>query len=725
VQQLECHRNEKEAQALIDCLTYNGQYDPHAILGLHIHDEKHSVIRLWRPGAKEIFLEFKGKVVQASLVHEAGLFEYIVPKNTTYKDYRVFHSSGLSTHDPYSFWPTFGEIDRHLFTKGVHYELHRKMGARCLSCDGVDGVAFTVWAPSAKSVSLVCDTNHFDGRVNPMRSLGSSGVWELFMPGLTIGEKYKFEIQAQSGELCIKSDPFALSTELRPKSASIVSAIDDHIWQDHEWMQNRAKQTLNRPINIYEVHLGSWKRKDNAFLSYRELAVELAEYCKNMGYTHVELLPIAEHPLDESWGYQVTGFFAVTSRFGTPQDFQFFVDHMHKNNIGVIVDWVPGHFPTDDFALSRFDGTCLYEHEDPRQGFHPHWNTAIFNFGRLEVSNFLLASSLLWLDAYHVDGLRVDAVASMLYLDYGRDEGAWIPNKYGAKENLEAIEFLKHANSVIHDRHPGVLTIAEESTAFAGISHPLEYNGIGFDFKWNMGWMNDTLRYITKDSFFRTYHHNDVTFGLLYAFTEKFVLVFSHDEVVHGKRSLLSKMPGDLWQKFANVRLLLSYQICQPGKKLLFMGGEIGQWNEWYCNTELDWMLLEYPMHQGLQECVKECNHLYLHEEALYAEDLQPQGFEWIDFHDEKNSVIAYLRKGNGKTLLCVHNFTPQYHPEYDLSVQGATHIEECFNTDDTRFGGSGKSHGACHLHKNEAGRSESVTVSIAPLATTIYRVWY
>lgn len=713
----------QDMDTLIQRLTYTAQHDPHAILGLHSR-EGQKVIRLWRPGATEIHLEVFGKMVNAALVHEAGLFEYVVPKECTARDYRTFHQSGLLAHDPYAFWPTFGELDQYLFGRGVHYSLHRQMGGRICVHQGIEGVKFSVWAPSAKAVSLVCDTNHWDGRLLPMRSLGGCGIWEIFVPGLTDGEKYKFEVKTHSGALLVKSDPYALHSELRPNSASVVRGIDSHIWQDSDWMQSRKLGTINRPINIYEVHLGSWRKDEWRFINFREIAHQLARYCKDMGYTHVELLPIAEHPLDESWGYQVTGFFAVTSRFGTPTDFQYFVDHLHQNNIGVILDWVPGHFPTDEFSLANFDGTCLYEHSDPRQGYHPHWNTAIFNFGRLEVSNFLIASALHWLDVFHVDGLRVDAVASMLYLDYGREDGNWIPNAYGGKENLEAIEFLKHANSIIHSHFPNVLTIAEESTAFAGVSHPLEYNGLGFDLKWNMGWMNDTLRYISKDPMYRIHHHNDLTFGLLYAFTEKFVLVFSHDEVVHGKRSMLSKMPGDMWQQFANLRLLLSYQICQPGKKLLFMGAEIGQWNEWYCNAPLEWMLLDYPLHRCLQQCVKELNHLYISESSFWAEDFSFHGFEWVDFHDSKNSVISYLRKGNNQTLLCVHNFTPQYHSEYIIPAKGMKGIEEIFNTDEARFGGSGKVGGRIELMKDGFDRSYSIKMSIAPLATIIYRVY-
>ena len=697
--------------------TYLAMHDPHAVLGLHNVDKNQKVIRLYRPRASEIFLEVFGNIVQAKRTRDMGLFEYVVPKECTSKDYRIFHQNGLLAHDPYSFLPTFSELDQYLFGRGVHYSLHKQMGGRLTIHQGVQGVKFSVWAPSAKTVSLVCDTNHWDGRQLPMRSLGSSGIWELFVPGLQEGEKYKFEIQTQTGALLVKSDPYALHAEMRPNTASVIRPIDKHVWSDSAWLENRKTLSLNSPINIYEVHLGSWRKDGWRFMNYKEIAHQLSDYCKEMGYTHVELLPVSEHPLDESWGYQVTGFFAVTSRFGTPQDFQYMVDHLHQNNIGVIVDWVPGHFPLDEFSLANFDGSCLYEHKDPRQGYHPHWSTAIFNFGRLEVSNFLIASALNWLDVYHIDGLRVDAVASMLYLDYGREAGEWIPNCYGGKENLEAIEFLKHANSIIHSQFPNVLTIAEESTAFPGVTQPLEHNGLGFDLKWNMGWMNDTLRYFAKDSLYRTHHHNDLTFGLLYAFSEKFVLGLSHDEVVHGKRSLLGKMSGDMWQQFANLRLLLSYQICQPGKKLLFMGAELGQWNEWNCNSSLEWGLLEYPLHKGLQLCVKEMNQLYLQEAALWGDDFSFQGFEWVDFRDHRNSVISYFRKGANQRLLCVHNFTPEYHDEYVLPVLGVHEVTEVFNSDDERYGGSGKVQVVREILPH------GFKLRLAPLSTTIFRL--
>lgn len=707
----------------IVALQQGGHFDPHNILGLHSTSDGGKVIRIWRPGADNLFLEVLGKNVQAEQVHPAGLFEYRVPNGITYIDYRVYHSSGLLAHDPYAFLPTFGELDQYLFSRGVHYNLYRVMGARLAVHQGINGVKFALWAPSARSVSVVGDFNFWDGRSNPMRTLGQCGVWEIFIPGIGKGTKYKFEIRTQSGTRLIKSDPLALSSELRPATASIVTDVEHFKWDDAEWVAKRkASSGQPMPMNVYEVHLGSWARKDGGFYNYRELAHQLVDYCTEMGYTHIELMPVSEHPLDESWGYQVTGLYSVTSRHGTPEDFQYFVNHFHINNLGVIVDWVPGHFPRDDFSLARFDGTCLYEHEDPRQGIHPHWDTVIFNFGRVEVSNFLLANALFWLDVMHIDALRVDAVASMLYLDYGREEGEWIPNKFGGKENLEAIEFLKHTNSIIHKQFPGVLTIAEESTAFTGVTHGVEHGGLGFDLKWNMGWMNDTLRYFHKDPIYRNYHHNDLTFGLLYAFTEKFALVLSHDEVVHGKGSLLAKMPGDYWQKFANLRLLLSYMICQPGKKLLFMGAEIGQWNEWHSTKELDWVLRTFPSHEGLRTMVKEINHFYLDHHCLWERDFDPTGFEWVDLGDRQNSIISYLRKGTHSLILCVHNFTPTFHAEYVLPLGNVLKAKEVFNSDDQRYGGSGQHNRVIDVVYQQ-NKPIGIRIALAPLATMLFEI--
>ncbi|NDD58511.1 MAG: 1,4-alpha-glucan branching protein GlgB [Chlamydiae bacterium] len=695
-------------------------HNPHSILGLH-SDDRGSVIRLYRPGATSIFLEVLGQMQEATRLQDSDIFEYHTQAPLQASDYRIYHQSGDLALDPYSFLPTFGEIDAHLFSKGVHYKLHEIMGARICVHQGVLGVKFAVWAPAAQRVALVGDFNHWNGNLCPMRSMGGCGVWELFVPGLKIGEKYKFEILTSSGHTRLKSDPFALTAEFRPKTASMIAEVDSYIWNDDPWMATK-NTSLNIPMNIYEVHLGSWKKQGRDFKGYREMAHQLADYCTEMGFSHVELMPIAEHPLDESWGYQVTGPFATTSRFGTPSDFQYFVDHLHQRGIGVILDWVAAHFPVDDFSLAQFDGSYLYEHEDPRKGFHPHWNTYIFNYGRREVSNYLIANALFWLDKMHIDGLRVDAVASMIYLDYGRKDGEWIPNSFGGKENLEAIEFLKHLNSVVHERFPSAIMIAEESTAYPGVTHSLLSGGLGFDIKWNMGWMNDTLKYFGTDPIYRKYHQNNVTFGLIYAFSEKFALVLSHDEVVHGKASLLSKMPGDVWQKFANIRLLYSYMMCQPGKKLLFMGGEIGQWTEWYCKEEIPWHLLEYPPHKGLQNMVKQLNHFYRKHGALWQRDFSFTGFDWIDFSDVDNCVVSYLRKGSEEILVCIHNFTPSFFSEYFISLPNIQEIQEIFNTDREEYGGSGKLNREIPL-KIEDGKPLGFYIQLPPLSTLILNV--
>ncbi|MES2198911.1 MAG: 1,4-alpha-glucan branching protein GlgB [Chlamydiota bacterium] len=693
-------------------------HDPHNFLGLHQVNDQEKVIRLWRPQAEEVYLEVKGAIVSAEKIGYGGIFEVKVPSSLTALDYRIYHQNGLLAHDPYAFSPTFGEMDGYLFSKGVHYKLYEVLGARLCSHQEVKGVKFAVWAPFAREVSIVGDFNRWDGRVNPMRTMGASGVWELFIPGLQEREKYKFEIQTQDHQRLFKSDPMAYGGERRPSNASLVIDVDAHVWQDSAWMKKREKRDLNIPINIYEVHLGSWDKKEE-FPNYKDMAHALANYCKEMAFTHVELLPLAEHPLDESWGYQISGFYAVTSRYGTPSDFQYFVDHLHQEGIGVIIDWVPAHFPVDDFALSLFDGTCLYEHKDPKQGYHPHWSTNIFNYARFEVSNFLLANALFWFDKMHIDGLRVDAVASMLYLDYGREEGGWIPNIYGGRENLAALEFIKHVNSVVHDLFPRVLMIAEESTSFYGVTRQLEWGGLGFDLKWNMGWMNDTLSYFKTDPLFRVHDHNKLTFGLCYAFSERFMLPLSHDEVVHGKSSLLSKMPGDNWQKFANLRLLYSYMMCQPGKKLFFMGGEIAQWSEWNCKASLDWSLLDYPLHKGMQRMVKELNIFYQTHPSLWEKDFDPEGFSWVDCLDRKNSILSYLRKGEFKVLLCIHNFTAAYFEHYEVRLENVMDLQEVFSSDREEYGGSGKVNGSIILQKH------NIILQVAPLATMIFEVTF
>lgn len=696
-------------------LIEKGFADPHYFLGLQ---EEGHLVRIWRPGATSCHLEVRGEVVEAKLVHPAGLFEWVSVAPLRPEDYRVYHANGLLAHDPYAFGPTLGPLDCYFFGRGVHYELYNVLGAKETTHDGVKGTKFAVWAPNARTVSLVADFNFWDGRALPMRAVGSTGVWEIFVPGIGEGEKYKFEIHTKDGGHKVKADPMAFYGEMRPSTASIVFDIDQYEWKDDRWMKERARfRQGDAPMAIYEVHLGSWNRQDGRFLNYRELAVRLAAYCRDMGFTHVELMGICEHPYDESWGYQVTGYFAPTSRFGTPTDFQFFVDHLHEMGIGVIIDWVPAHFPLDDHALAQFDGTALYEHADDRQRIHPHWNTYIFNYGRHEVANFLIASALFWLDKMHVDGLRVDAVASMLYLDYGRKEGEWIPNRYGDNFNLEAIELVKHLNSVLHQRFPTAMTFAEESTDYGGVTRPVEWGGLGFDYKWNMGWMNDTLRYFSTDPVYRLHCQNQLTFVMIYIYSERFVCVLSHDEVVHGKAALISKMPGDDWQKFAGMRLIYSYMIGTPGKKLLFMGSEFGQWSEWDVNKEIEWHLCKFEPHAKLKNCIRALNHFYQEHPALWQCDFESRGFEWVDLSDHANSVLCYLRKGQKEILLVVHHFTPTYLAEYNVSLKGASRVRELLNTDSTEFGGSGKVNAQVGVHQTH------LTIQLPPLATMIFEV--
>lgn len=624
------------------------------------------------------------------------------------------------------------DFDLHLIREGTHYKNYEKLGAHVLEIDGVKGVYFAVWAPNARRVSVIGEFNHWDGRRHPMKLLGDSGVWEIFIPGLDEGELYKFEVKSKyRGYKEQKIDPFAFFFEVRPKSAAIVYNIENkHQWQDAEWMESRRKKNwFESPVAIYEVHLGSWMRvpeEGNRFLTYRELADKLIPYVKELGFTHIELLPISEHPLDASWGYQTIGYFAPTSRFGRPEDFMHFVDKCHQNEIGVIMDWVPAHFPKDAHGLGYFDGTCLYEHEDPRKGEHRDWGTLIFNYGRNEVRNYLIANALFWLDKYHIDGLRVDAVASMLYLDYSREPGDWIPNIYGGNENLEAIDFLKRFNEVVHQYHPGVLTIAEESTAWTGVSRPTYLGGLGFSMKWNMGWMHDTLEYFSKDPIYRKYHANNLTFSMLYAFTENFILPFSHDEVVHGKRSMLDKMPGDMWQKFANLRALYGYMYGHPGKKLIFMGSEFGQWREWNFDESLDWHLLQYEPHKRLQRFVSDLNCLYKTEPAMYEVDFEWHGFEWIDFHDSDNSVISFVRRAKNPDdfLVFVFNLTPVPRFGYRIGVPMGGFYREVLNSDSEIYWGGnlGNAGGVyadsvpCH------GRHYSLNLILPPLSVLILK---
>ncbi|HEY6564085.1 MAG TPA: 1,4-alpha-glucan branching protein GlgB [Pirellulaceae bacterium] len=621
------------------------------------------------------------------------------------------------------------EYDLYLFGEGRHWEIYNRLGAHVHTRDGVRGVHFAVWAPNARDVRLIGDFNGWEASKHGMRRLIPSGIWELFVPHLKPGEKYKFRVVGPTATID-KSDPYGFAAELPPRTASVVAHLDDYQWSDAGWIeQRRATQVLDRPISIYEVHLGSWQRFAEGptdWLGYRELAEKLVAYCQEMGYTHLELMPILEHPYTGSWGYQTVGYHAVTSRYGSPQDFMYFVDYCHQNGIGVILDWVPAHFPKDEHGLRRFDGTALFEHEDPRQGEHPDWGTLIFNYGRNEVRNYLLGNALFWFDKYHVDGLRVDAVASMLYLDYSRKAGEWIPNELGGRENLAAISFLKELNIIIHQRFPGVLTIAEESTAWEGVSRPTYDGGLGFSLKWNMGWMNDTLRYFHKEPVHRKYHHNELTFSMIYAFTENFTLPLSHDEVVHGKGSLLDQMPGDEWQKFANLRLLLTYMWTHPGKKLLFMGGDFAQWNEWNHNESLPWHLMQYPSHAGVHRLVADLNRVYREQPSLHQIDFDHRGFEWIDCLSSEDSILAYLRKGYDPhefTLTCC-NFTPVARTTHRVGVPRPGWYRELLNTDAQIYGGGnvGTHPGAqaeaipCH------GRAHSIAIQLPPLAAVMFK---
>jgi len=624
---------------------------------------------------------------------------------------------------------TLTDFDLHLLAEGTHDRSYDKLGAHPAEQDGVVGVRFAVWAPNAREVSVIGDFNGWDPSAHPMRARGGSGIWERFIPGVPIGSTYKYEIVSEVGDYRVaKADPVGFASEVRPRTASIVADLQVHVWGDDEWLSNRkGTNSLGAPISIYEVHPGSWMRKeDGSWLSYRELGPKLADYVHDMGFTHVEMMPVAEHPFDGSWGYQVTGYYAPTSRFGSPEDFMAMVDLLHRRGIGVILDWVPAHFPTDEHALGYFDGTHLYEHADPRQGFHQDWNTLIFDFGRPEVVNFLVSNALFWLDKYHIDGLRVDAVASMLYRDYSRKAGEWVPNQYGGRENLEAISLLRRFNERVHAAFPDALTIAEESTAWPMVSRPTEVGGLGFDLKWDLGWMHDTLGYFEKDPVYRTHHHNQLTFRGVYAFSENFVLPLSHDEVVYGKGSLLRKMAGDHWQKFANLRLLLGYQFAQPGKKLLFMGDEFGQWSEWNHDGSLQWDLLNDPMHAGLKRWVRDLNTAYRGVPALHELDTSPEGFTWVDANDSPQSVLSFLRKGHssGERILIVANFTPLPRQNYRVGVPQAGHWKEVLNGDATMYGGSGQGNigGASTTPVGAHGHPQSLNLTLPPLALIALR---
>ena len=688
----------------------NGQHhDPHHVLGAHPERDSEgrdcAVIRGWRPDADAMVILVGEERIQMRRVHPAGLFAGILagPGIPDYRLETVYPDGAVVTvDDPYRFWPTLGSLDLHLLAEGRHEGLWRHLGAQVRVHQGTPGTSFAVWAPGAQAVRVVGDFNGWDGRLHPMRVLGSSGVWEIFLPGVGPGARYKFEVLTGHGQMSLRADPFAFATEVPPATASIVTQ-SRHEWQDGEWLAARATtDLLHAPVSIYECHLGSWRLTQDTGggwrpLTYREAAEALPGYLADLGFTHVEFLPVAEHPFSGSWGYQVTGYYAPTARFGTPDDFRYLVDRLHQAGIGVLVDWVAGHFPKDDWALARFDGTALYEHADPRLGEHPDWGTLVFNYGRHEVRNFLLANALYWIEEFHLDGLRVDAVASMLYLDYSRREGEWVTNRFGGRENLEAIDFIKEVNAVVYQHHPSVMLVAEESTSWPAVSRPTYLGGLGFGFKWNMGWMNDTLVYFSKDPVHRRYHHHELTFALLYAFTENFILPLSHDEVSHGKGSLLSKMPGDRWQQFANLRALLAWMWAHPGRQVLFMGGEIAQNDEWRHDASVDWHLLGFPEHSGVQALVRALNTVYRAEPALWEQDFDWPGFRWIDADDSEQSVLSFLRfpASTGRPVACLANLTPVPRHDFRVGLPQPGRWVEILNSDNAEFGGSNTLAGA------------------------------
>ncbi len=713
----------------INALLELRQSDPHRVLGVH-RDGDGCVVRAFHPDAKKVELlpEFGGRVPMQH--RRGGVFEVRINGRTEPFQYlvEVTQADGrrVTARAPYTFLPTLGALDLHLIGEGRHERLWERLGAHPTHAQGVNGTSFAVWAPTARGVSVVGDFNGWDGRLHPMRSLGASGVWELFVPESGEGTRYKFEVRpGHGGPMLLKADPFAFRTEVPPLTASVVHDLSHYPWGDEQWLEaRRSSAARRRPISVYEVHLASWRRipeEGNRSLTYRELAPALADHVERCGFTHVELLPVAEHPYGGSWGYQVSAYYAPTARFGHPDDFRYLVDYLHQRGIGVIVDWVPGHFPRDAHALAGFDGTALYEHEDPRRGAHPDWGTLIFNFGRHEVRNFLIANALFWIDQYHVDGLRVDAVASMLYLDYSRKEGEWVPNQHGGRENIDAIQFMRELNDTVHRAHPGAMVIAEESTAWPKVSRPTNEGGLGFDFKWNMGWMHDTLLYFSKDPVYRKHHHHQLTFGLLYAFSEEFMLPLSHDEVVHGKGSLYGRMPGDHWQKMANLRALYGWMWAHPGKKLLFMGGEFGQKDEWNHDRSLDWHLAEHHEHAGMQRLLSDLNARYREEPALFEVDAEPHGFQWLQADSADVNVYAFIRRAQdgNRHLVCVANLSPVLRQGYRVGCPRAGMYRELINSDAREYGGSGVG----NLGQVEArpipwdGQPASMELTLPPLA--------
>lgn len=725
------NKEDRSVEDQLDALAAGSHNNPFSVLGMHQAEGGDRVVRTLQPQAASVELvNASGEVIDSmQRVHPVGIFRGVLAPRLRRYAFRITLPDGNSylAEDPYRFPSSLGEIDLYLLGEGSHQSIYSVMGAHCVEISGVAGTRFSVWAPNASRVSVVGNFNGWDGRRHPMRLHPGNGIWEIFLPAVAPGDRYKFEILDRNGKLLpLKVDPLAQYCEPPPGNASIVYD-SRYEWNDGDWMANRSiEPALDQPVSIYEVHLGSWRRNPeygNRSLTYKELTAELIGYVRDMGFTHIELLPVTEHPFDGSWGYQPIGLYAPTNRFGSPDEFRYFIDGCHDAGIGVIMDWVPAHFPKDEHGLARFDGTALYEHEDPRQGEHSDWGTLIFNYGRREVVNYLIGSAMFWIDSFHIDALRVDAVASMLYLDYSREDGEWLPNEHGGNENLEAIEFLRKLNHDVHAR--GAMTFAEESTAWPGVSRPVYDGGLGFTYKWNMGWMNDTLAYMTEDPIHRQYHHDKMTFGLVYAFNENFVLPLSHDEVVHGKRSLLGRMPGDEWQRFANLRAYFGSMYCHPGKKLLFMGAELGQYEEWNHDTSLAWHLLQYAPHAGIQKLVRDLNRIYRDIPALHEVDFRPEGFEWIDWEDRQGSILSWLRRDRGGGfVVCVTNFTPVVRYDYRVGVPSAGHYDELLNTDAEAYGGSNVGNSGA-LRADDAGshgRPYSLNLTIPPLATLILK---
>ena len=719
----------------IEALVYSEEDEPQEILGPHVAADG-ILVQAFLPTAVQMELKVKksGKTYEMEQADEEGFYAALLPgKVIPEYVFTVHYDNGTTQEleDPYRFSPeVFTQKDLDRFASGIHYTIYEKLGAHPMKMQGVEGTYFAVWAPNAARVSVVGDFNLWDGRRYPMRRIEGAGIFELFIPGLKPGETYKYEIKTKSGLPMLKADPYANAAELRPNTASVVADLHTYQWTDEAWLAQRKKADYEKsPLLIYEVHLGSWKKPEEGsgrdFYNYRELAPELAAYVKEMGYTHVELMPIMEHPLDASWGYQVTGYYAPTARYGTPEDFMYFMDYMHSQEIGVILDWVPAHFPRDTFGLATFDGTCLYEHFDPRQGAHPHWGTLIYNYGRPEVKNFLIANALFWTEVYHADGIRMDAVASMLYLDYGKNDGEWVANMYGGKENLEAVEFLKHLNSVYKKRKDGTLLIAEESTAWPKVTGKVEEDGLGFDFKWNMGWMNDFLEYMRYDPVFRAYHHGELTFSMIYAYSEKFILSLSHDEVVHGKASLVGKMPGDRDSQLNNLRAAYGYMMMHPGKKLLFMGQEFAMFDEWNENVGLDWDLLQYQDHSNMRDYVKALNHFCLEHPALYEQDHEPGGFEWINCISANENMLTFVRraKTTEETLLVACNFSPLVYEKRKIGVPFEGKYKEIFNSDSEIYGGSDVRNKRVKLSKKSEcdGRENSIEITVPSMGIAVF----